>query len=405
MTEMTSPLPATSAPAEKGKLYQRFSLSHRIEHAVLLTSFSLLGFTGLPQKYIDSPISQAILSALGGIEGTRKVHHVAAFVLLVISAYHILALLYRLFVLRARPNMMPVMEDLRHLIQDVAYYLGLREKKAQYGRYNYAEKAEYLAVVWGTVIMAITGFMMWNPISTARVLPGEFIPAAKVAHGSEAVLAVLAIILWHFYHVHIRHFNKSMFTGKFTREEMEHEHPAELHELENGQADPKIMPAALRRRQRIYFPVAAVMTVTFGFGLIRFVTMESTAQPIIKTGETVAIYVPVTPTPRPVATPTVTPQPGQIDPSIALNSWKGSIEGLFRNRCGTCHGRTKVSGLTLETYQDALKGGKTGPAIVPGDPDNSEVVIVQTKGKHPGQLSAAELQKVVDWIKAGAPEK
>ena len=89
-------------------------------------------------------------------------------------------------------------------------------------------------MVWGTFIMIITGFMMWNPIATTNYLPGQFIPAAKVAHGGEAVLAALAIILWHFYHVHLRHFNKSMFIGKMTRHEMEEEHPAELALIEAG---------------------------------------------------------------------------------------------------------------------------------------------------------------------------
>ena len=64
--------------------------------------------------------------------------------------------------------------------------------------------------------MALTGFMMWNPLATIKVLPGEFIPAAKTAHGAEAVLAVLAIIVWHMYGVHVKRFNKSMWTGKLT---------------------------------------------------------------------------------------------------------------------------------------------------------------------------------------------
>ncbi len=68
-------------------------------------------------------------------------------------------------------------------------------------------------------------------------MPGEIIPAAKAAHGGEAILAVLAIIIWHFYHVHLRHFNKSMFTGKMSEKEMAHEHPAELAEIQAGIAD------------------------------------------------------------------------------------------------------------------------------------------------------------------------
>ncbi len=85
--------------------------------------------------------------------------------------------------------------------------------------------------------MIITGFMMWNPIATARFLPGDFIPAAKAAHGGEALLAVLAIIVWHMYGVHIKHFNKSMFTGKISEEEMLDEHPLELADIKAGIAN------------------------------------------------------------------------------------------------------------------------------------------------------------------------
>ncbi len=86
----------------------------------------------------------------------------------------------------------------------------------QMGRYTFEEKMEYWAFAWGAIIMGATGFMMWNPISTVKFLPGEVIPAAKAAHGGEALLAVLAIIIWHMYGVHIKRFNKSMWTGKMS---------------------------------------------------------------------------------------------------------------------------------------------------------------------------------------------
>ncbi|MBK7452547.1 MAG: hypothetical protein IPJ46_02175 [Anaerolineales bacterium] len=76
--------------------------------------------------------------------------------------------------------------------------------------------------------------LMWNPITSAKFLPGEIIPAAKATHGGEAVLAVLAIILWHFYGVHIKFFNKAMWTGKMTEEQMQHEHPLELAAIKAG---------------------------------------------------------------------------------------------------------------------------------------------------------------------------
>src|SRR5512139_891328 len=109
--------------------------------------------------------------------------------------------------------------------------------------------------------MGLTGFMMWNPLSTTQILPGDFIPAAKAAHGAEAILAVLAIIIWHFYHVHLKHFNKSMFTGKLTKTEMRHEHPAELAQIEAGDTYRRPPLKVLKRRQYIFFPVAAIVSL------------------------------------------------------------------------------------------------------------------------------------------------
>ena len=292
--------------------------------------------------------------------------------------------------------MLPLIQDFIHLYQDILYYTGKRKQKAYYGRFNYAEKVEYLAVVWGTVIMGITGFMMWNPIATTQVLPGEAVPAAKAAHGGEAILAVLAIIIWHFYHVHLRHFNKSIFTGKLTRHEMEEEHPAELAQIEAGHQWQKPTPELIRKRQRIYIPFAAASSLVAAIGIFWFVGYEKTAiTSIVPEGETAEIFVPLTPTPRPTPLPTPTVV---LAEGVSVESWNGSYEALFRNRCGVCHGLTSVGGLSLATYQSALLGGDSGPAIVPNDPDASQLVIVQSVGNHPGQLTIDELEAVISWI-------
>ena len=394
--------PPTTKPVAT-QSYERFDIFERIEHIIFLASFSILGLTGLVQKFPASPFSLFVMQTLGGIEGTRRIHHIAAFLMMWVTVYHIIAVLYRVIVLRVQWTMMPLLDDFTHLFQDIAYYLGFRKHKAYYGRYNYAEKTEYLAVVWGTVIMGITGFMMWNPITTARYLPGEAIPAAKAAHGGEAILAVLAIIIWHMYHVHLKRFNKSMFTGKITHEEMEEEHPAELKMIETDAGWQRPAPQVIRRRQRTFIPVAVVMALVLSWGVIQFVTVEpSTALTTVPKGETAAVFVPITPTPRPTTTPRPT---AEVVAGASSNSWDGNYSALFSNRCGTCHGRTAVSGLNLSTYQAALKGGSLGPAIVPGNPDASLLVQVQSAGSHPGQLTIDELNQVIEWILGGAPEK
>ena len=391
-----------NTPTDEKIAYTRFDISERIEHIVFLVSFSVLGLTGLIQKFAANQVSDTLIATLGGIEQVRIIHHYSAMLMMIVSGYHLLALAYRAFVLRVPWSMLPVIEDIQHLVHDVLYYLGIRKHRGYYGRYNYAEKVEYLAVVWGTVIMGLTGFMMWNPLSTTRILPGEFIPAAKAAHGAEAILAVLAIIIWHFYHVHIKHLNKSIFNGKLTRSEMTHEHPAELAQIDAGQSYRRPPVKELHRRQLIYFPAALVFTFAFGIGIYKFTTFEVTAITTVPQGETAQVYVPVTPTPRPSPTPPPTLAPGA---GVGAITWDGTFSGLFRNRCSTCHGVTKVSGLSLATYQDALKGGNTGPGVIPGDPDNSILVQKQSPGNHPGQLTIDELNQVIAWIKAGAPEK
>jgi cytochrome b subunit of formate dehydrogenase len=404
MTESTSnpQFKPSQVEPEEEMHYTRFDLAQRISHLIMIVSFTILGITGLAQKFIESPISLGIFQIIGGIEVSRLIHRGAAIALMIVSVYHVIDVLYRIIVLRAPLSMMPVLSDITHLWHDVQYYLGFRKHKAFYGRYSYVEKAEYLALVWGTVLMGVTGFMMWNPIATAGWLPGEAIPAAKAAHGGEAILAVLAIIIWHVYHVHIKMFNKSMFTGKLSEAEMAHEHPAELEQLKTRTGWQRPAQEIIRKRQRFFIPAAAVLTVVMSLGIVGFTSSEETAIDTLPRGEVAEIFVPLTPTPRPTIAPTATPE---LAAGISPNSWQGSIDGLLRNRCSTCHGFTAVGGLSLATYESALKGGNSGAGIVPGDPDASLIVQIQLAGGHPSQLTDSELQQVIDWINAGAPEQ
>jgi formate dehydrogenase gamma subunit len=253
------------------RTYERFPLARRIEHWVMMLSFVTLALTGLPQKFQSSGISIAFVYVLGGIETLRAIHHFAAIVMMLGTAWHLLVFGYLSYVRRTRLTMLPTLQDVKDGWRALMYNIGRTKEPPQMGRYTFEEKMEYWAFVWGALIMGATGFMMWNPISTARFLPGEVIPAAKAAHGGEALLAVLAIIIWHMYGVHIKRFNKSMFTGRMTEEEMLHEHPLELADLKAGMADRPVDAATLRKRQRVYLPVAAVLALFMLLGVYGFV--------------------------------------------------------------------------------------------------------------------------------------
>ncbi len=286
--------------------YQRFSISQRIQHWVMFISFTILAVTGLPQRYALSPWAETLIQALGGIESTRIIHRAAAIVFILVTLYHFFHLMYKLFVEHARPTILPGLRDFTDFLHMVRYHLHLTDQHPRLPRYNFVEKIEYWALVWGSVLMIITGFLLWNPVFATRLLPGEFIPAAKMVHSAEALLAVLAVVIWHFYSVHLKRFNLSMFTGKLSRKEMEEEHAAELEAIETGQiiVDP---PEVIRRRLRVFLPVASVLGAGLLGTIYWFVTFEQTAITTIPPVETVQVFVPATPTPT--NTPTVTPTP------------------------------------------------------------------------------------------------
>jgi formate dehydrogenase gamma subunit len=407
------------------RTYERFPLARRIEHWIMMLSFTTLAITGLPQRFSSAPISIAFVGILGGIETLRTIHHIAAIVMMLGTAWHLLVFGYLSYVRRTRLTMLPTLQDVKDGWQALLYNIGRTQSPPQMGRYTFEEKMEYWAFVWGAIIMGMTGFMMWNPITTARFLPGEVIPAAKAAHGGEALLAVLAIIVWHMYGVHIKSSNRSMFTGKMTEEEMLHEHPLELADIKANMADRTVDEATLRKRQRLYLPIAGLLALFMLLGVYGFVSAEQTALTTVeRQAPTVEVFVPWTPTPAPTQTPTVpvtetslpsetpttgpegTPDSTPSTPVAASNlTWDNSIGAMLQTKCSACHGATALGGLNLSTYADAMAGGASGPVIIPGDGANSLLVTKQQAGGHPGQLTPEEIAQVIEWIDAGSPEK
>jgi hypothetical protein len=175
-------------------------------------------------------------------------------------------------------RVLPRWKDAADLKDWVAYNLGFRDSPPKMTKFNFGEKFEYWAVVWGTAVMIITGFMLWNPIAVTNFLPGQFIPAAKAAHGGEAVLAVASIVVWHLYNVLIKEFNPSMWTGWLPRHQMEEEHALELERLEaGGDPWPGAALAAPAHRQRNYVIFSAIMGVIILAVLVYLFTFEETA--------------------------------------------------------------------------------------------------------------------------------
>jgi len=280
MSELTNSSPV-SQPVDRSELpekYPRFKLYDRIEHFFLMLSFILLSITGLPQMFATEPWAQTMVRWMGGITLVRTIHHWSAVLLVLVSFLAMFLFVYRFYVRGDRSPMFPIGKDATDVLHTVTYNLGFRTEPPKMGRFNFGEKFEYWAVIWGTAVMIITGFIMWNPITFSSVFPGQLIPIAKAAHGWEALLAVTAVIVWHMYNVHIKHFNRSIFTGYISREEMEEEHALELERLDaGGETWPEIYAPVKRRRQRIYFAVSTVVGILLLIFVVWAFTFEETA--------------------------------------------------------------------------------------------------------------------------------
>ncbi len=176
----------------------RMTRGQRWQHLVLLVSFFVLVVTGFALKYPDSWFAVA----LGLSERWRSlIHRIAGVLLIGDGIYHIFYAAFTQEGRRLVRDLLPKPKDAFDAWGTMLFHLGLRKEKPKFGRFNYAEKAEYWALVWGTGLMAVTGVMMWAKVSVGNLLALWWVDAATAIHFYEAILATLAILVWHFYQI------------------------------------------------------------------------------------------------------------------------------------------------------------------------------------------------------------
>lgn len=214
------------------RYFQRFTLSQRLQHVILIVTLFLLVITGFPLKYAESDISQAIVNFMGGWEMRGIIHRIAGISMGLLGLYHIVEYLA---VRRKSKKMLPRLQDLKDFGQYLKHLVG-KADHPRYDRYSWKEKFEYWAIVWGLIIMGATGVMMMYPqVSTNLFGSSGWVEVAWIAHSFEAMLAVLAIVIWHFWSVHLNPkkfpMNKVWLNGKLSEKEMKEEHPLEYDEI------------------------------------------------------------------------------------------------------------------------------------------------------------------------------
>ncbi len=222
----------------------RMSLAERCQHALLALSFIVLVYTGFALKFPDTWLFAWLVALEQGSAIRGWVHRGAAVTMILACLWHLAYLPTR----RGRAlvaDMLPHPEDAREVWQNAGYLLGLRADPPRFGRFSYIEKAEYWSLIWGSMVMIVTGFALWFETETMRFLPLWALDLATMVHYYEAWLATLAIIVWHFYMVifnpDVYPMNWTWLTGKISMAMLRHEHPREYEQL-RGQEDPEAEP-------------------------------------------------------------------------------------------------------------------------------------------------------------------
>ncbi len=248
------------------RIVLRMNLTQRVQHWMLMTSFIVLVITGFALKYPDSWFA-SMLSLGETVRGI--IHRVAGVVMIGAAIYHGLYLIISSEGRRVLSDMLPEPKDATDARDTMRHYLGFNVPRPQFKRFNYGEKIEYWALVWGTIVMVATGLSLWFKIQVGHLLPRWWLDVATAIHFYEAVLATLAILFWHFYQVmydsDVYPMNWAWWDGKMSIEHYQEEHALDLETVrrsvdaaaaESAQAEPVPTPPAEAKEQEEKEPLA-----------------------------------------------------------------------------------------------------------------------------------------------------
>ncbi len=188
----------------KPGVFIRYPAFFRFERWILGINFAILTITGLVHMNSDSTLPQLIVGGPGGIENVRTIHLVCGVIMMVQILLHVGIFYVRNIRMKRLFRILPKPIDARSAVHTFRYNVGAHPEKPKPCLYIFIMKIQHWEIVWGGLVIGITGLLLWNPIATTHTFPGQLIPAAKAAHGSEAVLAVLSIIVWYIYVLLIR---------------------------------------------------------------------------------------------------------------------------------------------------------------------------------------------------------
>lgn len=226
------------------ELYLRFRPLHRFNHFLIIISFFGLVLTGMPLAFKDYAWASWLYQLMGGYPTAGYIHRICAGFTFLACFIHFAQLSYVVLMKKqlkelfwGPDSIIPQPKDLLDVLGEIMWIVGFGPRP-RFERWIWWEKLEYLSLIWGTLVMGLTGFMLWFPTVFSTFLPGWVIDLALIVHRYEAILAAVFVFTIHFIHTHLLPeklpVDEAMFTGKITEEEMLHERPLYYERLQGG---------------------------------------------------------------------------------------------------------------------------------------------------------------------------
>ncbi|MHB8864923.1 MAG: cytochrome c3 family protein [Pirellulaceae bacterium] len=235
--------PRRLAPHTRG--YVRFRPFHRVAHTIMVVSFLGLALTGLPLKFSSQPWASWLASSLGGCESIGLWHRIFSISMFGCFFAYLFFLLGKYFVLRKQGRLrritlfgpdspLPNLRDARDFGAMVRWFACLGPRPT-FERWAYWEKFDFFGAASDTMLLGVTGLILWFPNVFCSFLPGEAVNIAKVIHSTLALLATGFVFAIHFFATHLRPdkfpMDMSILTGIVSEEELRHERPEYLERL------------------------------------------------------------------------------------------------------------------------------------------------------------------------------
>jgi formate dehydrogenase gamma subunit len=215
--------------------FVRLTVVERIQHVVLFTSFFTLVLTGLPLVFPNAPFLHKLFFFPDSFWLRGIIHRVAGIALIGVGFFQIGYVIVSPHGNRDFHKILPTPQDAQDAINLFLCNLGLRDERPRFGKFNFIEKFEYWALVWGIFVMAISGLLLWFQEAAVALFPLWVLDIVRIVHGFEAILAFLAIIIWHMYNVHLNPevfpMSRIWLKGKISKKELMEHHPLEYEEI------------------------------------------------------------------------------------------------------------------------------------------------------------------------------